>query len=125
MMVDEQTEPTSDKPQADQRRNLRAPLLTLKIKLGEGRKYFFGYAKNLSRSGLFVATLKPLSPGEQVLVEFPLPEPLSEVIQCRCEVVWTRAYQRHSPYDPGMGLKFIDPDPDIARLIDAWVKNRR
>jgi len=123
-MVDEQTEPNQARPQADLRRNLRAPLITLKIKLGEGRKYFFGYAKNLSRSGLFVATLKPLSPGEQVLVEFPLPAPLCGEVQCRCEVVWTRAYERHSPYDPGMGLKFIDPDPAVTEAIDGWVNSR-
>lgn len=122
-MADEPTESNGERPQADQRRNLRAPLITLKIKLGEGRKYFFGYAKNLSRSGIFVATLKPLAPGEQVLVEFPLPAPLTGEVQCRCEVVWTRAYQRHSPHDPGMGLKFLDVAPDLAEAIDAWAKS--
>jgi len=122
-MADEKPETPPVAKSANQRRNLRAPLITLKIRLDDGRKSFFGYTKNLSRSGMFVATLKPLEQGSTVLVEFPLPAPLSGEVLCQCAVVWCRTYQRNSPYEPGMGLKFLDLPEATAESLDAWAKN--
>ena len=91
--------------------------------MDDSRKVFFGYTKNLSRSGMFVATLKELTPGQQLQVELPLPRPLPETTQCTCEVVWTRSFKKNSPLEPGVGLKFIDLDEAIADQIDAWIRS--
>lgn len=124
-MVDENPEtPEVVTSPSDQRRNLRAPLITQKIRLDDGRKSFFGYTQNLSRSGMFVSTLKPLEPGSRVLVEFPLPAPLHGDVRCQCEVVWARTVQRNSPLEPGMGLRFLDLPQDLAAAIDAWTKDQ-
>jgi uncharacterized protein (TIGR02266 family) len=111
--------------QPSQRKNLRSPLITLKIRMDDEKKFFFGYTKNLSRSGMFVATLKPLRPDQQIRVEMPLPDPLKFELRCTCEVVWVRSFNKKSTQEPGVGLKFIDLDEATAVAIDNWVQARR
>jgi len=114
----------NDTPSADLRQNLRSPLIVQKIHLDAERLVFFGYSKNISRSGLFVATTNPIKPGEQIDLEIPLPIPNKESIRCRCEVVWRRPLGKHLPFEPGMGLKFIDMPSEISTQIDSWIKNQ-
>lgn len=112
-----------ERPAADQRKNLRSPLLILKVKLDDGDRAFFGYAKNISKSGLFIATVNPHEPGSRFQIEVPLPEPLSSSVQCGAEVVWKRHYTRGGPYEPGMGLRFLDLPLEVAESIDGWIKS--
>lgn len=113
--------PTTENTQADKRKNLRSPLLTLRVKLDDGSKVFFGYTKNISRSGMFISSVNPKPPGEIYQVEIPLPAPLNQTIQCACEVVWNRHFEKKSPYEPGMGLKFFGLSDDVADAIDRWI----
>jgi uncharacterized protein (TIGR02266 family) len=120
--------PTPDAPQTpvqtSQRKNLRSPLITLKIRLDDEQKFFFGYTKNLSRSGMFVATLKPLLPGQQIRVEMPLPDSLKTELRCTCEVVLVRSFKSKSTHEPGVGLKFVDLDEATSSAIDRWVQSQ-
>ena len=108
---------------ADLRKNLRSPLLILKVKIDDGDKVFFGYAKNISKSGLFIATVNPHDPGSRFQIEVPLPEPLGVSVQCEAEVVWKRHYTRGGPYEPGMGLRFLAISDELAESIDTWIKS--
>lgn len=113
--------PSKQNP-ADSRKHLRSPLLVLRIKLDDGRKSFFGYAKNISRSGFFIASVNPREPGERFQVELVLPAPLLRVVQCTCEVVWKRHFSKNALHEPGMGLKFLDMPEETAEAIDRWIK---
>lgn len=106
----------------DPRRNLRSPLMVLRVRLDDGRKTFFGYAKNISRGGIFIATVNPKDPGTRFEVELPLPAPICRNLQCFCEVVWKRDFTQSSIYEPGMGLRFIDLPEEYADRIDQWVR---
>jgi len=108
---------------ADQRKHLRSPLIVLRVKLDDGRKSFFGYAKNISRSGLFIASVSPKEPRERFQVELALPAPLKRTVQCTCEVVWKRDYSKGAPHEPGMGLKFLDLPDEVAEAIDRWIRS--
>ena len=108
--------------QKDLRRNLRSPLIVEKIPCGDGYKTFFGYAKNISRGGLFVATLKPREPGELFTVELTLPGTTPLKLRCQCTVVWKRHFVRKSPQEPGMGLKFVDLADEVAEQVEQWVR---
>lgn len=110
-----------DKNSPHQRKALRAPLIILRVKLDDGRKSFFGYAKNISRSGLFISTVNPREPGERFQVELTLPAPLGYNVQCTCEVVWKRHFSKGSPHEPGMGLSFVDLPEEVAAAIDSWI----
>ncbi len=105
-----------------QRKSLRAPLIVLNIISEDGSRSFFGYGRNISRGGLFIASINPRDPGIRFNLEIPLPPPMSRIVRCQCEVVWNRQFDPKSPYDPGMGLRFIDMPEETAELIDTWVR---
>ncbi len=111
----------TDNPTGDRRRNLRKPLLVQRVRLDDGRRVFFGYAKNISQSGMFISTVNPRRQGEQFDVEMVLPPPLEMPLSCRCEVVWTRDFRKSSDLEPGMGLRFLDLPQDLAVKIEAWI----
>ena len=116
----------NDKPnqtQGDMRRNLRSPLIIQKVHIGGDRPVFFGYIKNISRSGVFIASTNPIEPGAQINLEFQLPPPLTGTVRCQCEVVWKRPIGSHLPFEPGLGMKFIDIPEETALQIDTWVRN--
>lgn len=120
--MNQQEPPEYAAKQEDLRRNLRAPIIVEKIPCGDGRKTFFGYAKNISRGGLFVATVKPREPGEEFTIELVLPTtPQKLKVNCLCTVVWKRLFERKNPNEPGMGLRFLDLPKELADQIDRWV----
>lgn len=108
--------------QKNKRRSTRAPLIVEKIPIEDGQKTFFGYAKNLSRGGLFIATVKPREPGDVFTIEMTLPLAPKHKIRSRCEVVWKRHFQKKSPHEPGMGLRFVDLAEGDGDKIDEWVE---
>lgn len=107
--------------QKNKRRAVRSPMIVEKIPCGDGYKTLFGYAKNLSCGGLFIATVKPREPGEKFLIELTLPTKPPCKVRSQCEVVWKRHFKRKDQHEPGMGLRFLDlADEDCAK-IEAWV----
>ena len=113
--------PQYEAEQKNQRLATRVPLIVEKIPIEDGQKTFFGYAKNISRGGLFIATVKPREPGEEFTIELTLPVKPRHIIRCRCEVLWKRHFQKKAPLEPGMGLRFLDLADADGDKIDAWV----
>ena len=113
-----------DKPTADSRKNLRAPLIIQKVHVDGDRPTFFGYSKNISKSGIFISTTNPIQPGEQIVLEFQLPAPLTGTVRCNCEVVWKRPHGTHLPFEPGVGMKFIDLQIELSDQLDDWIKEQ-
>ncbi|MDY6849522.1 MAG: PilZ domain-containing protein [Geoalkalibacter sp.] len=112
----------TDNPTGDRRRNLRKPLLVQRVRLDDGRRVFFGYAKNISQSGMFISTVNPRRQGEQFDVEMILPAPFEMPLSCRCEVLWVRDFRKSSNLEPGMGLGFLDLPDELVAKIGAWVE---
>jgi len=110
-------------PPSDRRTKLRFPILVTQVKMGDERKYFFGYAKNISCSGIFVQTISPREVGDTFAIEFIIPK-TDITIACNCRVVWNRRYSDTGKYEPGMGLKFDDLPEEMADKIDAWIKSQ-
>jgi len=104
----------------DRRKNLRNPLLVLKVKVESGSKSFFGYAKVIGRGGMFITSVNPKQLGEEFFIEFTLPD--KTVARCKCCVMWRREFVPRSPHEPGMGIKFLDLSEDIKSKIEAWVE---
>jgi len=107
--------------QKNKRRTTRSPLIVEKIPIEDGYKTLFGYAKNISRGGLFISTVKPREPGEHFTIEFTLPLDPPHRIRCQSEVVWKRLFQKKDKYEPGMGLRFVDLDDADGKKIGEWV----
>ena len=107
-------------PPSNKRRSLRVSLVVTRVTASERGRVFFGYADNISQSGMFIHTENPREPGSQVEVEIDLPKPIGRRVRVHCEVVWRRLGDPASSYKPGMGLRFLDMPPDVARAIDDW-----
>ncbi len=105
--------------QASKRRRLRTPLIVLQTSEQSERRAFFGYAKNLSMGGMFIASINPPPPGRKFNIEFVVPS-LGQSIKCTTEVVWNRTYSNRGKYEPGMGMRFLDIPKDMASAIDKW-----
>ncbi|TLM65301.1 MAG: TIGR02266 family protein [Deltaproteobacteria bacterium] len=120
--MEQQDKPVYLKEQKDKRRTLRVPLIVEKLPCRDGRRTFFGYAGNISRGGLFIATVSPREPGEQFELQVTLPPPAELTLQCRCEVVWKRHFARQGKYAPGMGLRFLDLPAEQAAALERWIE---
>ena len=103
------------------RKELENPLMVLRVHPENDRRTFFGYATNLSRSGLRIDATNPRDVGDQYELEIALPAPLEGEARCHCEVVWRRDWAKHQ--SPGMGLKFLDMPTELANKLEAWVKD--
>ncbi len=106
----------------DKRKDLRNHLLVLRVRGESKNKVFFGYAKNISKGGMFISSVNPRKVGEEFIIEFTLPREKKH-IQCRCIVEWSRSYKPKSRNEPGMGVRFLDLENDIKKMIDDWVKD--
>ncbi len=119
--MDQNGVPGYPKEQKDPRSSLRVPLIVEKLPCGDGRRTFFGYARNISCGGLFIATVNPREPGEQFDLQVTLPAAEPFVLQCRCAVVWKRLFEQGGKYPPGMGLRFIDLAPEGIAALERWI----
>jgi uncharacterized protein (TIGR02266 family) len=120
--MDRDNQPASAAIQKNQRRNLRVPLIVEKIPCDDGRKTFFGYARNISRGGLFIATVSPREPGDQFDLQVTLPASAGFTLRCRCEVVWKRRFEQGQKHEPGMGLRFLDLPVESADALALWLR---
>jgi uncharacterized protein (TIGR02266 family) len=108
---------------SDRRKNLRKQLLVLKVRGEDTRGVFFGYAKTISRGGMFISSVNPKKMSEEFEINFKLDDKGRE-IKCRVAVVWVREYDTLVKQEPGMGIKFIDLDEATKDEIDAWIATR-
>lgn len=121
MTTDQDNQPRYPAEQKDKRSNLRVPLIVERLSCGDGRRTFFGYARNISCGGLFIATVSPRELGEQFDLQVTLPAPSGLTLHCRCEVVWKRHFEQGGRYEPGMGLRFLDLPAESAEALARWL----
>jgi len=81
--------------------------------------FYTGLSGDTSQAGLFVATYRPLRPGESVLVCVKL---FGERIEVDGMVRWGRAASEHAP--PGVCVALRDVPPNAQSLIDAFCAKR-
>ena len=104
----------------DRRKNLRIPLIVLKVTEETDRSTLFGYATQISRGGLFISSIRPRNLGERFRITFDIPNTKIS-IECECEVIWNRQFRLKSKLDPGYGIKFIDLPDSILTALDDWI----
>ncbi len=107
---------------SDRRKTLRKQLLVLKIRGSDDNGAFFGYAKVMGRSGMFISTVNPREVGEEFEISFKTPLKGKEV-RCICVVAWMRGFDPKFKEEPGMGIKFVDLDIESRDEIAEWVSS--
>ena len=77
------------------------------------------YSSNVSTTGMFIKSEKPLPPDTQLGFEFKVADDW-KLIRGKATVVWSR-YRDEGPERPaGMGVLFTEIDPQSRRLIH-WI----
>ena len=101
------------------RTGARAPrvLVDLEVDYASEDNYLFAYITDISATGIFVRTTTPGAAGhapEPALLAPTTPGPQIEV---EGEVIWVNPYRPGAPDNlhPGMGIRFVGLDDDVAR----------
>ena len=107
---------------APQRRGKPRYLVDLDVSLGSDHNFYAGFAENLSATGVFVAThrLRPI--GETIEICIHLPD--GAEVRGLGQVRWVRLYDETTATPPGMGVHFIDLDPEAMRAVETFLTRR-
>jgi uncharacterized protein (TIGR02266 family) len=83
--------------------------------------FFKAYIANLGEGGIFIHTTKDLPVGSILDLEFSLPES-DQVINTKGKVMWVRPQDMSTEkIPPGMGIQFIDMNPNDKQLLKQYV----
>jgi len=97
----------------------------------EKERFDSAYTDNISRSGLFVLSRKPLPLGSKVRLKFTLVKSAKSgkdidlrSVDVRGEVIHRITITEAGPgMNPGMGIRFIDLPPDAKKTIDDIISS--
>ena len=106
----------------NQRREFPRVPVNIEVDYRSDDNFLFAYITDLSAMGIFVKTKKPKPPGARLTLRFkPLGTP-ELVVQG--QVVWINPYRPGDPdnLNPGMGVQFVDLDPETQRRLTRIVK---
>jgi uncharacterized protein (TIGR02266 family) len=78
------------------------------------------YSANISATGMFVRTREPLEPGTDLTLEFKVADDW-KLIRGRARVIWVRSKDEGPEAPAGMGVRFLEMDPQSRRLIHWMV----
>lgn len=112
-MSDEET-----RAYAEKRRLPRHPI-RMDVNYRCGDTYLFSRSSNLSEMGIFLTTPTPLTRGTRIELTFADPGS-TEPIRLAGEVVWTVGAAEGG--EPGMGIRFIDPEAGARARIKALIR---
>ena len=91
------------------------------VELRRRRSEWRGTARNLSRGGVFVETDQTLQTHAELDLELALPDtPLA--LASTAQVIWARPAAAEQA--PGMGLRFLGLDRQMARQLSEYVEER-
>jgi uncharacterized protein (TIGR02266 family) len=115
------------RPQEEEPLQLRRPKqrsherlrLDVEVSLSSESHFYAGLSGNASLAGLFVATYRPLRPGEIVSLRVEL---CGEPLEIEGIVQWRRAASEHAP--PGVGVALANLPPNARWLIHAFCAAR-
>jgi uncharacterized protein (TIGR02266 family) len=111
---DEQTEGSTPGSGQERRESPRIPV-EMWVEESTERELYFQRSANLSAGGIFLENTIPHPKGTVVNLQFTLPGD-SSPIKVRGEIVNAAASD-----ELGMGIKFVDVEPEVERRISEFV----
>jgi len=93
----------------------------ISISFKKAGDFFKSYIPNLGEGGLFIHTTKNLPVGSLLDLEFSLPDS-NQAINTKGKVVWIRPQDMSTEkMPPGMGIQFIDMNPEDKELLKYYL----
>ena len=105
---------------ADQRKDPRADL-DVEVHYQSAPEFLSAYSRNISGGGIFIKTPHPLPLNKTIRLRFTLPG-MTRRFESTGIVVWSNPVSSSSFLPSGMGIKFLDLDPEARQLIADFVK---
>lgn len=97
----------------------------IRIDFKRASDFFRAYIGNLGTGGLFIRTTQCLPVGTLLNLEFNLPDS-DHIIQTKGKVVWARPKEiGETKKPPGMGIQFIDMNPEDSSLLRNYLAKFR
>ncbi|MBN2725195.1 MAG: PilZ domain-containing protein [Deltaproteobacteria bacterium] len=95
----------------------------VEVNIKSSHTFFTGLTNDISEGGLFVNTYDLQELGSILDVDIILPG-MEESVRLRTEVVWVKPPREMGGSDlqVGMGLKLIDPSPELSRAIKKYIR---
>lgn len=94
----------------------------VEVTMESDHNFYTGLTSNISEGGLFVATHFLLPVGSRLQVRMTVPG-RDQPIDALVEVRWLRE-GRFADLPPGMGLRFVEMDPDCIHVISRFAQER-
>ena len=104
----------------DQRKDPRADV-DVEVHYRTAQEFLSAYSRNISGGGIFIKTPHPLPLNQTIRLRFTLPG-ITHRFESAGIVVWSNPVSGGSFLPSGMGIKFLDLDPESRRLIAEFVK---
>ena len=101
----------------------RCEIPSTQVVFTAGDERFLGFARNVSRTGIFVHTVRPCREGEEYTIEFTIPDTNTSV-KCRTRVAWCKNPTWIKDGISSEGLAFIDIDPMAADRLGMLANGR-
>jgi uncharacterized protein (TIGR02266 family) len=94
--------------------------LRIRLKYPDTETFIQKYSSNISRGGIFISSKSPKPVGTKLRFEFLLTDDAStSLIRGEGQVIWVREQDK-----PGMGLKFLQIDPDSQAIVNRALAYR-
>ena len=79
---------------------------------------------NQGKEGAFIQMADPLELGDQFPMVLHMPNG-SEPIKVQCKVTWTNRYKVTKDIGKGMGVKFLDLQPETKKNINEFIQSEK
>lgn len=84
---------------------------------------YTGLIKDISEGGLFISSEKRHTVGDTLQIRFTFPT-LNDPIEVQAVVRWYRDDYTDSSMQQGIGVQFINLDPEVMKKINAYIKDK-
>lgn len=95
----------------------------LDVTLSSEHNFYTGLVENISQGGVFIATHRPQSIGDVMDLSIRIPNS-TNVIRGTGEVRWIRDFSEQSNTPPGVGVRFLELDPDSIEIVEQFLARR-
>jgi type IV pilus assembly protein PilZ len=103
------------------RRQFPRHAITLRVDYKRMNTFFADYAKNISKGGTFIRTIKPLEAGTEFVFVLSIPGQPDQ-LQLVGQVMWTVPEERATEEHPaGMGIRFKFRDDNELKELEDFV----
>ena len=106
-----------------QRREEPRAEVEIEVHYRTAQEFLSAYARNISGGGVFIRAQQPLPLNREVHLRFTLPG-IDRTFKVHGLVVWTNPHPSRSSFPSGMGVRFMELDPEDKKILTDFAESR-